>query len=111
LADKRGGKFWDIYGARVTPEGEIIDLEGLQITFSSSSGPDRWTPVISWNGVSHLVIWTVPLEKNLWSLYGKRVGKDGEILDLADLHIQKDETSKASRQFSGTDRAPPRLGG
>jgi hypothetical protein len=93
--DKRGGKFWDIYGARVTPVGEIIDPEGLPITYSGNSGPDRWSPILSWNGTYHLVVWTISPEKNQWSLYGKRVGKDGAILDVADLHIQKDQSSKA----------------
>lgn len=93
--DKRHGKFWDIYGTRVTPSGEVLDPKGIQITYSDEFGWDRWKPVISWNGKYYLIVWMFSPGENKWYLYGKRVGPNGEILDLVDLHIQKDSSNKA----------------
>jgi hypothetical protein len=93
--DKRGGKFWDIYGARVTPSGEVLDEKGFQITYSSDSGWDRWKPVLSWNGNYYLVIWMASIEMDQWFLYSKKVGPKGEILDLVDYLIQRDGSNKA----------------
>ena len=92
--DKRDGKFWDVYGARVTPSGEILDQNGLRITYSDEFGLDRWRPVLSWIGKYYLVVWVVSPEENKWYLYGKRVGPAGEILDLVDLRIQRDGANK-----------------
>jgi hypothetical protein len=92
--DKRDGKFWDVYGARVTPSGEILDQNGLRITYSDEFGLDRWRPILSWIGKYYLVVWVVSPGENKWYLYGKRVGPAGEILDLVDLRIQRDGANK-----------------
>jgi hypothetical protein len=95
--DFRSGKFWDIYGARVTPFGEILDHKGFTIspTFEGDiSGLDKWRPVLSWDGNFFLVIWMVSREEGRWGLEGKRVTGDGEWVDLLDILIQEDTTNK-----------------
>lgn len=93
--DKRSGKFWDIYGARVKPEGEILDQQAIRITFSGEFGWDHWKPVLAWNGRTYLIIWMITFEQNRWNLYGKRVGANGGVVDVASLPIQRDITNKA----------------
>lgn len=93
--DRRWGKFWDIYGARVNPEGEVMDQQSIRITFNGEFGWDHWRPVLSWNGRTYLIVWMISFEQNRWHLYGKRVGADGGVLDLAALPIQRDVTNKA----------------
>jgi hypothetical protein len=93
--DRRSGKLWDIYGARVNPEGEVMDQQSIRITFNGEFGWDHWRPVLSWNGRAYLIVWMISLEQNRWHLYGKRVGADGGVLDLAALPIQRDTTNKA----------------
>ncbi len=94
--DRRDGDFWNIYGARVTPEGEVLDPEGIKIPYSEDSPLDRWRPVLSWNGEYYLVVWMVSYEINQWDLYGKRVGPIGNVIDLIDVKIQEDGVNKTS---------------
>lgn len=78
--DLRNGKFWDIYGARVAPSGEILDAKGFPISpvaKSGSDGWDKWRPVLSWDGNLFLVIWMVSKEDNKWYLAGKWVDRRG----------------------------------
>jgi len=104
--DKRGGKYWDIYGARVSPSGVVLEPGGFPISTNSEGvGLDRWRPVLSWDGNSYLVVWTVSPEDDKWFLYGRRVGPGGEIQDAADLSIQGDGSNKAfpAIAWDGTD--------
>jgi len=78
--DFRGGKFWDIYGARVTPSGEVLDKKGIPISpigQNASYGWDKWRPALSWDGNSFLVIWMASKEQNKWYLEGKWVDSRG----------------------------------
>jgi hypothetical protein len=100
--DKRGGKFWDMYGARVAPSGEILDTKGTLISpipQRGSYGWDKWRPVVSWDGISFLVIWMASQEKGKWYLEGKRVRPDGVPEGLLDTQIQKDTTNKTYPSF------------
>lgn len=101
--DKRSGKLWDIYGARVNPAGEILDPQGIRITLSGDSGWDHWRPVLSWSGQTYLVVWMISFEPNRWHLYGKRIGAGGGVLDVASLPIQKDTANKAFPAIARTD--------
>jgi hypothetical protein len=95
--DFRSGKFWDIYGARVTPSGNVFDEDKDGIPISpivndDINGWDKWRPVISWNGSFFLVIWTASQEEE-WYLEGKRVDVRG-IPDVYDAPLQKNTTNK-----------------
>jgi hypothetical protein len=95
--DFRSGKFWDIYGARVTPSGNVFDEDKDGIPISpivndDINGWDKWRPVISWNGSFFLVIWTASQEEE-WYLEGKRVDVRG-IPDVYDVPLQKNTTNK-----------------
>ena len=98
--DLRNGKFWDIYGTRVTLSGEILDENGIPIspTFPTDQentyGWDKWRPVLSWDGDLFLVIWMTSREENKWYLESKRVDPKGIPADLIDIQIQKDRTNK-----------------
>src|SRR5574341_214505 len=50
---QRNGSF-DIYGSRISPDGEVLDPEGLPI---STAPFDQIKPKILWNGTDHLVLW------------------------------------------------------
>ena len=91
-SQKQSGSDFDVMGARVTPLGEVIDTEPVKIN-SSPSGTGR-KPVLSWNGESYLVVWVVSNKTGQWSLHGKRVGPDMEILDSTDVDIESDGREK-----------------
>lgn len=93
--DKRGGKFWDIYGAGVSPQGSVSDP--LRITFGDKLGGDAWGPVLSWNGGYYSVFWVFSHGTNKWSLRGRRVSSEGQsldLLDLVDIQIQSDDLNR-----------------
>ncbi len=94
--DKRDGDYWNIYGARVTLMGEVLDPGGFLIPKTNETGLDRWRPILSWDGTYFLVIWMVSPDANQWDLFGKRVGPYGNIIDIIDIQIQKDGINKAS---------------
>ena len=98
--DFRSDKFWDIYGARVTPSGEVFDKKGNPISQILPNDQEntymwnKWRPVLSWDGKFFLVVWMTSREENKWYLEGKRVGMDGKPADLEDVPIQVDTTNK-----------------
>jgi hypothetical protein len=52
--DVRGGSYYDIYGARVTGAGALLDPGGLAISTASF---DQQDPAVAWNGTNYLVAW------------------------------------------------------
>ncbi len=94
--DFRNGE-WDIYAARITPSGGILDPEGILISprFKDNlTGIDKWNPVVS-SGPDHfLIVWMVSNDGAIWSLEGKRLEFDGNLVDLIDLQIMNDGINK-----------------
>ena len=52
-SDTRAGNY-DIYGARLTTNGEILDPEGIPIWATEY---DEVTPSVAWDGTNYLVVW------------------------------------------------------
>ena len=72
--DKRSG--YDIYGARVTPQGLVLDPSALVI---ATAADDRYSPAVAFDGTNCLVVWTD--ERSGYDIYGARVSKAGTVLD------------------------------
>jgi phosphoribosylformylglycinamidine (FGAM) synthase PurS component len=81
-SDERVGTS-DIYGARVTPEGEVLDPEGIVI---SGRTADELFPVLACDGVNFLVAWT-DRRGATDDVYGARVTPTGQVLDTAGIAI------------------------
>jgi hypothetical protein len=92
--DKRGGKFWDIYGARIGSDGTPIDYPGDILI--SSGGFNQWGPVVSWNGKFYLVAWSASPSGDSWNLYGKMFDSEGRPENYFDILLQGDGVSKTS---------------
>ena len=87
--DKRSGTFWDIYGARISPDGEVIDRKAIPISIEKrESGGNRWKPDISWNGAFYYLVWVNANDLGQGALQGKRIGPTGEIYDLFGFVLQ-----------------------
>jgi hypothetical protein len=91
--DKRGGKYWDIYGGRIASDGTSLDPSDILI---SSHSFNQWDPVISWNGKYYLVAWTASLSGDNWYIYGRMLDTDGNLENYADILFQGDGVSKNS---------------
>lgn len=63
----------DIYGARVSPGGQVLDPDGILI--DTTPGPQR-DPVLAFNGTNYLVVWCYDND-----IYGRRVSPTGHLLE------------------------------
>lgn len=83
-----GGNDSDLYGARVTAEGQVLDPDGFPI----SSAPARQSnPSVAWNGACYLSVWhdsrPSTAAGTVFDIYGARVSASGTVLDPAGIAL------------------------
>ena len=100
--DERSGNF-DIYGCRVTAQGEVLDPAGIGI---ATAGHHQRQPAVAFDGTNFLVVWTDfgagPGNANIC---GARVTPDGAVLEPAGFVISgaTGNQASASAAFSGVN--------
>jgi hypothetical protein len=83
---------FDIYGARVSASGEVLDPDGIPIC----TAPDyQLYPAVTFDGESYLVVWSdardnSPEHPSL-EVYGARVSRQGVVLDPGEFKITHGE--------------------
>jgi hypothetical protein len=80
--DSRNGNA-DIYGARISPEGTVLDTAGIPITTAAAWQAE---PAVSFNGTEYLVVWRQGGTFGA-DIYCARVSVGGEVLDPGGLQI------------------------
>ncbi|WP_163999301.1 Ig-like domain-containing protein [Pyxidicoccus caerfyrddinensis] len=75
----------DIYGARVTTTGEVLDSSGVVL---STAANGQSFPEVASNGTDYLVVWSGHRQQdNSAAIFGVRVSGSGEVLDASGLEI------------------------
>ncbi|NOR17775.1 T9SS type A sorting domain-containing protein, partial [candidate division WOR-3 bacterium] len=74
----------DIYGARVSPLGTVLDPTGIAISTAPS---DQKYPSLAFDGTNYLVVWQDRRNSFYDDIYGTRVSQAGRILDTAGIAI------------------------
>jgi hypothetical protein len=87
--DTRGGETESrIFGARVRPDGTVLDKNGIEI----SSGPFNHTePAVAWDGSQWLVVWSQVVDSFAdVEVRAARVKLDGSVLDVPAIEVTND---------------------
>jgi hypothetical protein len=103
--DRRSDIAGDIYAARVSPAGTVLDPAGIAV--SAAPGVVEFNPAVAFDGTNHLVAWTDQRRSALGDIYGTRVSPAGAVLDPSGiaLHVPPaDEmANSAALSFDGTN--------
>ena len=99
--DNRNGSY-DIYGARVSLNGVLIDTNGIPI---STAVNDQEDPVITFDGTNFFVLWKDERSGVDSDVYGTLVNQAGVVLDTNGLPVCTEVNDQAvcSAIFDGTN--------
>jgi hypothetical protein len=96
--DRIGGDF-NIYGARVAPDGTVLDPEGILIGPDTNTG--KYEPSIAFTGTRFFVVW---VDYSLpFAVLGRFVNCDGTLGDTVRIATTADEGYRTSVCFDGTN--------
>ena len=82
--DLRDGQ-WDIYAARVSPDGRVLDSIGFPVSRAVDVQQD---PVVASDGSGFLVAWEDQRGGLRWNVYAARVDSTGRVLDPAGILLR-----------------------
>ena len=79
-SDLRNEKDYDVYAARVTPDGKVLDPDGILI---SGGTYNQMRPALAFDGENFLVAWEALQANNKYQVFCTRVSANGKVLDPA----------------------------
>ena len=93
--------YQDIYGARISPSGLVLDPDGFLITGSADK---EQAPAVSFDGTNYLVVWD-RVTGTQQNIYGARVNPSGTVLDNPGFQISNYTTYQWNPEvaFDGTN--------
>lgn len=99
--DERNGNS-DIYGARVSTSGVLLDTNGISISTANSNQSE---PAIAFDGTNYLVVWTDYRNGTYPDIYGARVNQSGVLIDTNGIAISTDvlEQQSPAIVYNGTN--------
>jgi len=84
-SDRRiGKKISDIYAARVSKEGVVLDSCGIVV--SRAYGQKNW-PAVAFDGTNYVAVWEDGRNGADYDIYAARIKNSGEVLDTLGVAI------------------------
>src|SRR3990172_158246 len=91
---------YNIYGARVSTAGVLLDSAGIPI---SNTANLQESPSVVFDGTNYFVVWHDLRDGSNFRVYGARVSQSGTVVDTAGLEITKEgNQNKPAVGFDGT---------
>jgi len=97
--DLRNEKDYDVYAARVTGDGKVLDADGILV---SGGAHNQANPRVCWDGQNFFVVWQDFRSDRAYECYAARVSAAGKVLDpqgvllVSDKKFQRHMPSAAS---------------
>lgn len=82
--DLRNVRDWDVYGARISADGTVLDPGGIHISGGHRS---QAQPRVAWDGKTFVVVWQDLRNEKFYEVCAARVAADGKVLDADPLRI------------------------
>lgn len=89
--DFRSGKRYNVYAARVTPKGEVLDSDGLPV---AAGAQNQGRPGVAFAGGRYLVVWMDARRYPVYGIFAARVTAAGKVLDPQGLALDVEEAAK-----------------
>jgi len=90
--DLRNGKDYDVYAARVTPEGKVLDPEGIAV---SAEKHNQAKAAVCFDGKDFNLLWCDLRDGKTYQVWGTRVGTDGRVKGPAAVVLASRYTTQA----------------
>jgi len=84
--DLRNGKDWDVYAARVSPDGVVLDPDGILV---AGGAHNQAKPDVAWDGKAFVVVWQDRGRSNWYQTVTARVSPGGKVLDAGGVVVAK----------------------
>jgi hypothetical protein len=97
-----GSTGYDVYAARISSDGTVLDPDGMAVSELSHS---ELTPDVGWTGQAFLGIWQAGASGEEWNISGARIDALGEILDSTSIVVSTGCAAQISAgcAFSGSN--------
>jgi len=89
--DFRSGKQYDVYAARVTPQGKVLDKGGFPVAASS---PNECRPAVAFGGGNYVVVWMDARSYPVYGIFGARITPASELLDAEGIVLDAEDSEK-----------------
>jgi hypothetical protein len=102
--DYRSGYSKEIYGARISQDGIVLEPDGIRIAWGSTI--DKTSPAVAFDGTNYLVVWEEYSDSNtMMNIAGARINTSGTIIDPFGFRISfaTGNQRNPSLSFDGTN--------
>lgn len=96
--DNRSGSSFDVYGARVSRMGRVLDRAGIPI--STAPGEQSY-PALAFDGATSLITWQDRRSGSSFDIFAAEVTRAGKVLDPTGVPISSESTDEQSPAVVG----------